>query len=112
MREAQLPPYALIYDVEKIMYGKDYDEEMPMSPEFGGPYPPFKVKEKCLNILRKFVEKYDYYNKELNEFVKNPTKKIWTGLVWESPQKHIEWYLNPNEAWNKKILSQFYERGL
>lgn len=46
----------------------------------------------------------DYYCRILQKFVKNPTKKIWTGLVWESPQKHIEWYLNPNEAWNKKYF--------
>ena len=98
MREVQLPPYAIIYDVEKMMYGHDYNKEIPLDPVAKFP------KKEGLNILRKFVEKYDYYNKELNEFVKNPTKKIWTGLVWESPQKHIEWYLNPNEAWNKKYF--------
>ena len=98
MREVQLPPYALIYDVERMMYGHDYNKEIPLGPVANFP------KKEGLNILRKFVEKYDYYNKELNEFVKNPTKKIWTGLVWESPQKHIEWYLNPNEAWNKKYF--------
>ena len=103
MREVQLPPYALIYDVEKMMYGKDYDEEIPMSPTFGGPHPPFKVKEKCLNILRKFVEKYEYYNEKLNSIVKNPDIKLTYPVSGhkESPKHFIEWYLNPNETWNK-----------
>ena len=105
MREVQLPPYALIYDVEKMMYGKDYDEEMPRSPGFGGPYPPFKVKEKCLNILRKFVEKYEYYNEKLNLIVKNPEMDVRPGDKYDqSPKKFIRWYLNPNETWNKKYF--------
>jgi len=109
LRQVQLPACAFNYDVEKMMYACDYDEDFPETLYPGGEVP----AHKSLNLFRKFIEKYNEYNEKLNKIVKNPDVKLTYPLTGhkESPKHLIEWYLNPNEAWNKRYFPNSSEEA-
>ena len=93
LRQVQLPSVVVYYDIEKMMYGWNYDEDFPISVYPVGELP----TRKSLNLFRKFIEKYDYYNERLNKIVKNPDIKLTFPLTGKkkSPKDLISWILNP-----------------
>jgi len=100
LRQVQLPAAVFIYDIEKMGYAFEHYGVPVMLP--GGSVP----KEKSVNLLEKFVNRYDELIELLNEIVNNPDKKLKSPFsgARKSPKEFIEWYLSKTSKWGMKYF--------